>query len=129
MSEGETSDDNRARLILDALPPSARLIADRGHDSAWFRDELAAKGIAPCISSSGSRKHPFADDKVRYRRRHKVENLFARLKDRHRIATRYDHCAHTFFSAIYIATAVIFWLRSMKTEPGRGPPHVVSCMI
>ncbi|MCO7725453.1 IS5/IS1182 family transposase, partial [Brucella intermedia] len=27
-----------------------------------------------------------------------------------RIATRYDRCAHTFFSAICIAAAVIFWL-------------------
>ncbi|MCK5932412.1 MAG: transposase, partial [Pseudomonadota bacterium] len=25
-------------------------------------------------------------------------------------ATRYDRCAHTFFSAICIAAAVIFWL-------------------
>lgn len=27
-----------------------------------------------------------------------------------RIATRYDRCAHTFFSAICIAATVIFWL-------------------
>jgi transposase len=39
-----------------------------------------------------------------------VENLFAKLKDWRRIATRYDRCAHTFFSAICIAAAVIFWL-------------------
>ncbi|WP_370359694.1 transposase [Shinella sumterensis] len=45
-----------------------------------------------------------------YRQRHKVENLFAKLKDWRRIATRYDRCAHTFFSAICIAAAVIFWL-------------------
>ena len=44
-----------------------------------------------------------------YRQRHKVENLFAKLKDWRRIATRYDRCAHTFFSAICIAAAV-FWL-------------------
>lgn len=36
--------------------------------------------------------------------------LFARLKDWRRIATRYDRCAHTFFSAIRIAAAVIFWI-------------------
>ncbi|MCD7983611.1 MAG: IS5/IS1182 family transposase, partial [Desulfovibrio sp.] len=27
-----------------------------------------------------------------------------------RIAMRYDRCAHTFFSAIYIAAVVIFYL-------------------
>ncbi|MCK5933498.1 MAG: transposase [Fulvimarina manganoxydans] len=45
-----------------------------------------------------------------YRQRHKVEALFAKLKDWRRVATRYDRCAHTFFSAICIAAAVIFWL-------------------
>jgi transposase len=36
--------------------------------------------------------------------------MFARLKDWRRLALRYDHCAHTFFSAICIAATVIFWL-------------------
>ena len=38
--------------------------------------------------------------------------MFGRLKDWRRIHTRYDRCAHTFFSAIAIAIAatVIFWL-------------------
>ncbi|WP_139110085.1 transposase, partial [Ensifer sp. LC163] len=59
---------------------------------------------------SKSRKKPYVYDKALYRRRHKVENLFAKLKDWRRIATRYDRCAHTFFSAICIAASVIFWL-------------------
>ena len=104
------SDHKGARLVLDALPPADHLIADRGYDSAWFREELKARGIEPCIPSSRSRKTPFDYDKVLYRQRHKVENLFAKLKDWRRIATRYDRCAHTFFSAICIAAAVIFWL-------------------
>lgn len=94
----------------DALPPADHLIADRGYDSTWFREELEARGVKPCIQSSQSRKMPFAYDKVLYRRRHKVENLFAKLKDWWRSAMRYDRCAHTFFSAIGIAAAVIFRL-------------------
>lgn len=66
--------------------------------------------VEPCIPSSRSRKVPYAYDTPLYRQRHKVENLFAKLKDWRRIATRYDRCAHTFFSAICIAAAVIFWL-------------------
>jgi len=96
--------------VLDALPQASHLIADRGYDSAWFRAELEARGITPCIPSSRGRKKPFDDDKTLYRQRHKVENLFAKLKDWRRIATRYDRCAHTFFSAICIPAAVIFWL-------------------
>ncbi len=48
--------------------------------------------------------------KALYKQRHKVENMFAKLKDWRRISTRYDRCAHTFFSAICIAATVIFWL-------------------
>ena len=36
--------------------------------------------------------------------------MFAKLKDWRRVATRYDQCAHTFFSAICIAAFVIFYL-------------------
>ncbi len=104
------SDHKGARLVLGALPPASHLIADRGYDSAWFREELQARGIEPCIPSRRSRKVPFAYDTNLYRQRHKVENLFANLKDWRRIATRYGRCAHTFFSAICIAAAVIFWL-------------------
>jgi len=57
---------------------------------------LTDKGITPCIPSSRSRKIPFVYDKDIYRQRHRVENLFAKLKDWRRIATRYDRCAHTF---------------------------------
>jgi transposase len=57
-----------------------------------------------------SRVMPFNHDMALYRMRHNVENLFGKLKDWRRIATRYDRCAHTFFSAICIAAAVIFWL-------------------
>ena len=110
LSEGQMSDHKGARLVLDALPPASCMIADRGYDSTWFREELAARGIEPCIPSSRSRKRPYPYDKVLYRQRHKVENLFAKLKDWRRIATRYDRCAHTFFSAICIAATVIFWL-------------------
>ncbi|MBC6403962.1 MAG: transposase [Hyphomonadaceae bacterium] len=44
------------------------------------------------------------------KQRHKVENVFTRLKDWRRIATCYDRCAHTFFAAVLIAAIVIYWI-------------------
>ena len=75
------SDHKGARLVLDALPPASHLIADSGYDSAWFREKLEAKRVEPCIPSSRSRKVAFDYDNALYRQRHKVENLFVRLKD------------------------------------------------
>lgn len=92
------------------LPPAKTLSADRGYDSKAFREALQAKGIEPCIPSSRSRKMPYPYDKALYKKRHKVQNLFAKLKDWRHIATRYHRCAYTFFSSICIAAAVYFWL-------------------
>lgn len=104
------SDHKGARFVLDALPSASTLIGDRGYDSNWFRQALADRGIEPCIPPTKSRKAPLAYDRTLYRQRHKIENMFAKLKDWRRITTRYDRCAHTFFSAICIAAAVAFYL-------------------
>lgn len=110
LSEGQMSDYKGAALMIEALPPAKDMLADRGYDADWFRDALTARGITPCIPSRSNRKVPIPHDKDLYRQRHKIENMFGRLKDWRRVATRYDRCAHTFFSTIAIAAAVIFWL-------------------
>jgi transposase len=81
-----------------------------GYDADWFRTALREKGITPSIPPKNNRKIKIAYDKSLYRQRHKIENMFGKLKDWRRIAMRYDRCAHTFFSAICIAAAFIFYL-------------------
>jgi len=79
-------------------------------DSLQVMASLAERGIAACIPSKSNRKIAIPHDPVLYHQRHKIENMFGRLKDWQRIHTRYDRCAHTSFSAICIAATVIFWL-------------------
>ena len=110
LSEGQMSDYKGAALMMQALPPAKAMLADRGYDADWFRDALTVRGITPCIPSKANRKIPIPHDKDLYRQRHKIENMFGKLKDWRRIATRYDRCAHTFLSAIAIAATVIFSL-------------------
>jgi transposase len=86
------------------------MLGDRGYDADWFRNALAARGITPCIPSKANRKTPIPHDPALYRQRHKIENMFGRLKDWRRIHTRYDRCAHTFMSAISIAATCCYWL-------------------
>jgi transposase len=56
------------------------------------------------------RKVQIRHDEVRYRKRHKIENSFTRLKDWRRVATRYDRCPKVFLSACALAAVVMFWL-------------------
>jgi transposase len=92
------------------LPRARVLIGDRGYDADWFRKALRRMGIEPCIPGKSNRKKPIVYDVKLYRQRHKIEIMFGRLKDWRRIHTRYDRCAHTFFSSICIAAIVTFWL-------------------
>jgi len=110
LTEGQMSDHKGAVLLFSRLPQAKELLADKGYDSDWFRRALTSRGITPCIPPTASRKVQLPYDKQLYRQRHKIENLFARLKDWRRIATRYDRCAHTFMSAISIAATFCFWL-------------------
>jgi transposase len=110
LTEGQASDYKGAAILLDQLPTAKEILADRGYDSDWFRAALRAKGTEPCIPPRRNRKILIEYDKILYKQRHKIENMFGRLKDWRRIAMRYDRCAHTFFSAICLACAVIFYL-------------------
>ena len=110
LTAGQTSDYTGAAALLSSLPPARILLADRGYDADWFRDALAERGIEACIPSKSNRKIQIPHDKLRYRNRHKIENMFGKLKDWRRIHTRYDRCAEVFMSAIAIAVTVIFWL-------------------
>jgi len=110
LTAGQVSDDKGAEKLWNALPAAKDLLADRGYDADWFRDGLRARGITPCIPPRKNRKRQIIYDKDLYKQRHKVENMFGRLKDWRRIATRYDRCSRTFFSAICIAAIVIWWI-------------------
>ena len=94
MSAGQVSDYTGAAALLGRLPKADWLLADQGHD-------------ADCRLS---RKKTVKYDKRRYKRRSRIEIMFGRLKDWRRVATRYDRCPETFFSAIALAATVLFWL-------------------
>ena len=110
LTEGQVSDFKGAALMIADLPKAKVMLGDRGYDADWFRNALSQRGITPCIPSKSNRIEPFPHDGGLYRQRHRIENMFGRLKDWRRIHTRYDRCAHTFMAAIVLAATVIFWL-------------------
>ena len=98
------SDCKGSAPMLPVMPKANEPLADR------FRQALAKRKTTACIPSKSNRKVLIPHDRQLYRQRHKIENMFGRPKDWRRVHTRYDRCAHTTFSAICIAAAVIFWL-------------------
>ena len=81
LTAGQVSDYTGAAALLSSLPPTKALLADKGHDANWFRDALAIRDIEACIPSKSNRKIHIPHDKTLYRKRHKIENMFGKLKD------------------------------------------------
>jgi hypothetical protein len=58
-----------------------------------------------------------------YRQRHKIENFFCRVKDRRRVATRYDKLARNFLAAT-LMVGTLYWIKLRVQTLPRG--HVES---
>lgn len=110
LSPGQMSDARGALVLLAELPAARRILGDRGYDADWLRDELKGRGLRVCIPARRGRRHPASHNKRLYKKRHRIENAFARLKDWRGIATRYTRCGDLFLSAICLAATVLFWL-------------------
>jgi len=110
MTAGQVSDYTGAAAMSDSLPKANWLLADKGYDADWLRNDLKDKGIKVCIPGRKSRNDPVRYDKRRYKSRNRIEIMFGRLKDWRRVATRYDRCPIVFLSAVALAATVIFWL-------------------
>lgn len=106
----QTNDHKAAAAVIKDLPAANSLLADRAYSSAAFRQVPVERGITPCIPPHAKHRAQHSHDPVLYRQRHRIENLFARLRDWRRIHTGYDRCAHTFLSAIAFAAVFIFWI-------------------
>ena len=110
LTAGQVSAHIGAKILYPALheDANATMRADKGYDADEYRAALKAKGISPCIPPRKGSKAPASFCKTKYKQRHKIENMFGRLKDWRRITTRYDRRADVFMAAITIA-AIVIW--------------------
>lgn len=86
-----------------------RVSGDKGYTGRRHRAALRRRGIRQTIPklSTKDRSGPF--DRATYRRRHLIENLFARCKQYRALATRYDKRADSFRTA-WVIVMTILWL-------------------
>ncbi len=102
--------DQAPPLLRTHLRPAAFAIMDKGYDSDAIRACVNQLGGVAVIAlhPSRSKKPPF--DEHLYRERHRIENLFARLKVYRRIATRYEKL-HATFAAMVTLGCILVWLK------------------
>lgn len=88
-----------------ALGVVLRVVCDRAYSSAAWRALIAALGAEPVVPARPSHKSAPSHDPVAYRRRHEVENLWARLKEWRAVATRYEKTAASYLGDRHLAAA------------------------
>jgi transposase len=123
LASGNRFDSVLTERTLDAafvaqLPP--RLIGDRAWDGAPLQHRLwTERGIDLIAPKRGgrcpSRRKQDGRKLRRYKRRWRVEALFAQLKRFRRIATRWDVKSANFFGFLQIASALLI-LRALATR-------------
>jgi len=102
--------DTLDAAFVEELP--SKLIADRGFDSRGLQERLREERdielIAPTRGGPrSSRRKQDRRSLRRYRRRWRVECLFAWLKQFRRINVRWDYKAENFLGFVYLGCMVI----------------------
>ena len=78
------------------------LLADIAYAAkARLLDRLEQRQVEAVIPPKSNQKEPWEFDREKYRWRHLIENLFAKLKQYREIATRYDQWACAFLGGIH----------------------------
>jgi transposase len=101
-----------AELLLDDVA-GAVVIADKGYDSDALADGLEQRDCRAIIPPRSRRNHPrrFGRSERRmYRKRHRVECFFQRLKRFRPIGTRYEKRAAKFLAMILLASCLLWSL-------------------
>ncbi|MFZ0693640.1 MAG: IS5 family transposase [Alphaproteobacteria bacterium] len=107
---GQVHDSQVVEEVLDTPKPPLAVSADKAYDSEKVRQQIKDEGALPVIPNrSNATKKAYCPKRI-YRRRHKIENFFCRIKDWRRIATRYDKLARNFLAAADLVGA-LYWIQ------------------
>jgi transposase len=120
LTPGETHDNQLCTELLMGLQAKSMLLADRGYDADWIRALVNQQGAWANIPPKRNRKDPICFSPYLYRARNLVERFFNKIKQRRRVATRYDKLAANYLAFIKLASIRI-WLRANEFTPWSIP--------
>jgi transposase len=110
LTRGQAADVKIAPFLLIGVS-GCFIVADKAYDTDSFRALLDQLNAVPCIPPRSGRKVDLHYANATYRKRHRVENFFQKLKSYRRVATRYDKLAQAYFGFVLLASALIELLR------------------
>lgn len=110
LTSGERGDATQAiALLRNYMQPKSFVLMDCGYDSDAIRNFVVQEGGTAVIPQNPTRAGILPFDKHLYKERHKVENLFQKLKRFRRIASRYEIEPSHFAGMISLA-CICLWI-------------------
>ena len=106
---GEVSDYKGYGPVTDGGRDPKVLIADKGYDADFIRNDVDKRGGVAVIPSRRSRKVQAPIDGHIYALRNRIERCFNKLKNARRLATRYDKTASSYLGFVQI-TSIRLWI-------------------
>jgi len=112
LTGGERGDATQATALLDkTIQPGCSCLLDKGYDSDDIRTFIVQKEAKAIIPYRKNRtKQPEIDNHL-YKERHKVENLFQKLKRFRRIHSRFEMKTSSYAAMISIASICVWILQ------------------
>ena len=95
------------QMVIPEAPQN--LIGDNAYDSDKLDEELSRYGIELIAPHRSNRKNRTQDQRRlrRYRRRWKIEGLFAWLQNFRRLVVRYERYAENFLGMLHLGCCII----------------------
>jgi len=111
LTGANVSDFDQCKPLLNKhLKSGSTAIMDKGYDSNDIRECVNQHGATATIAPRANRTQKPVFDEHLYRERHRIENLFAKIKNFRRIATRYEKL-HSTFAAMLTIVCLYVWLK------------------
>ena len=111
LTAGEVSDYKGYMPIMEAEGPTPKvLLADKGYDADFIRDDMGKRGGFAMIPTKRNRLIQLPIDDAIYALRNIIERCFNKLKNARRLATRYDKTAQSYSGFIHVVS-IRLWMK------------------
>jgi transposase len=109
ITNGTPADCTKVSELIDGVKVKY-LVADKAYDSDEIVNTAIRNKALPIIPPKRNRKVKRLHYKLLYKKRHRVENAFLKMKQWRGIATRYCKNANSFIAAVHIVS-MFLWLK------------------
>ncbi|WP_283959066.1 transposase [Enterococcus faecalis] len=108
LSSGNIYDGSYAIHTLSNININGyNILANKAYNSSAIREFIKREGATYTISPKSNAKEKWTVDWNIYKERHLIERFFCKIKQFHRIATRYEKLMESFIGFIYLVTIFI----------------------